>query len=308
MLQTGGVLQNTMIQFHGESEKPPLLRPIIKTSERTDMVIQIHVKDGIRPFEEWLALMEISSLSGKKIDQLPKNRIIETKSRRNNIVQLCLSKLVFSDYIINEKSEKIPTLQHQREVGQNGKYNRKRNLRFGVHDLHEYKAKFWPQFVRSAINIECPISTNCLVLDPMMGSGTTAVEALSLNHRVVGFDINPLSCLITEAKIALDSMNRNDMDNLFQELKKLDTSISVNLEEVYESQVLKYLRLWFNEEDLEELVALRHQIEALPVKARTVGLAILSDIINPISHQKESEQRPKTVSYTHLTLPTICSV
>ena len=291
--QTGGEQQNTMIQFHGESEKPPLLRPITKTWERRDMAIQIHVKDGIQPFEEKLALMEISSLSGKKIDQLPKNRIIETTSRRKNFVQLCLSKLVFSDYIVNEKSEKIPTIQHQREVGENGKYNRKRNLRFGVHDLHEYKAKFWPQFVRSAINIECPISANCLVLDPMMGSGTTAVEALSLNHRVVGFDINPLSCLITEAKIALNSMNRNGMNNLFQELKKLDIPISINLEEVYETKVLKYLRLWFNEEDLEDLVALRYQIEALPVKTRTVGLAILSDIINPISYQKESEQRPK---------------
>src|SRR5215217_4684636 len=39
-----------------------------------------------------------------------------------------------------------------------------------------------------------------LVLDPFAGSGTTLVEAQRLLRRSVGIDLNPISCLISEAK------------------------------------------------------------------------------------------------------------
>lgn len=39
-----------------------------------------------------------------------------------------------------------------------------------------------------------------VVLDPFMGSATTLVEAQRLGRRSVGIDINPISCLIAQAK------------------------------------------------------------------------------------------------------------
>jgi hypothetical protein len=39
-----------------------------------------------------------------------------------------------------------------------------------------------------------------VVLDPFVGGGTTAVEALATGRRFVGFDLNPLAILLTRAK------------------------------------------------------------------------------------------------------------
>lgn len=39
-----------------------------------------------------------------------------------------------------------------------------------------------------------------VVLDPFLGSGTTAVEAQRLGRTAIGFDLNPISCLISKAK------------------------------------------------------------------------------------------------------------
>ena len=39
-----------------------------------------------------------------------------------------------------------------------------------------------------------------LVLDPFLGSGTTAIEAQRLGRTAIGFDLNPISCLISKAK------------------------------------------------------------------------------------------------------------
>jgi DNA methylase len=39
-----------------------------------------------------------------------------------------------------------------------------------------------------------------IVLDPFLGSGTTAVEAQRLGRRSIGIDINPISCMISSAK------------------------------------------------------------------------------------------------------------
>ena len=41
-----------------------------------------------------------------------------------------------------------------------------------------------------------------LVLDPMVGSGTTLVEAVRLRRRAVGCDIDPLARMIAGAKLA----------------------------------------------------------------------------------------------------------
>jgi len=67
-----------------------------------------------------------------------------------------------------------------------------------THGLYHYPAQFPPDFVRSVIHaLSAP---HDLVLDPFMGGGSTAVEALAAGRRFMGFDINPLSLLVTEAK------------------------------------------------------------------------------------------------------------
>lgn len=73
-----------------------------------------------------------------------------------------------------------------------------------AHDVHYYKAKFFPRMARSMLNI-CARRLDGethQVVDNFCGSGTTLLEAASLGMPAVGLDLDPLSVLIARAKLA----------------------------------------------------------------------------------------------------------
>ncbi len=67
-----------------------------------------------------------------------------------------------------------------------------------THNLYRYPARFSPEFVRACLSEFT--TTGDVVLDPFVGGGTTAIEALVAGRRFVGFDLNPLAILLTRAK------------------------------------------------------------------------------------------------------------
>ena len=69
---------------------------------------------------------------------------------------------------------------------------------YASHDVHAFAAKFPPQLPRAFMRgLTVP---GDFVLDPMMGSGTTIVEALLAGRHGVGLDIDPLALRISQAK------------------------------------------------------------------------------------------------------------
>ncbi|MBS6651642.1 hypothetical protein [Alistipes putredinis] len=81
-----------------------------------------------------------------------------------------------------------------------------------VHSFHKYKAKFFPRFVRSLIvsnlNLDADKLTIC---DPYVGSGTTLVESSLLGYKSFGYDIDPLSCFISEVKFRAIDVKIDDL-------------------------------------------------------------------------------------------------
>lgn len=71
------------------------------------------------------------------------------------------------------------------------------------HDIHYYKAKFFPRLVRSTLNIcrQRLGDESHRVIDCFSGSGTTMLEAAILGMESIGIDIDPLSVLIAQNKI-----------------------------------------------------------------------------------------------------------
>ena len=67
-----------------------------------------------------------------------------------------------------------------------------------THGLYRYPARFSPELVRAAI-LEFTAPGDW-VADPFVGGGTTAVEALATGRRILAYDLNPLSTLLTSAK------------------------------------------------------------------------------------------------------------
>jgi DNA modification methylase len=69
-------------------------------------------------------------------------------------------------------------------------------------DLHFHPGRFVPQI--PAALVASLTERGELVLDPYCGAGTTLVEAQRLGRRVIGIDLNPVSCLVSRAKTLAD--------------------------------------------------------------------------------------------------------
>jgi DNA methylase len=67
------------------------------------------------------------------------------------------------------------------------------------HDLHIYKAKFFPRMVRALLNTF--VGDGVFVVDPFCGSGTALLEASLLGLDSRGVDIDPICELIARTKV-----------------------------------------------------------------------------------------------------------
>ena len=83
---------------------------------------------------------------------------------------------------------------------QGGKFNRTRSVnQYLTHWIYPYRGKFHPQMVRALLNI-VGARQGSRVLDPYVGSGTTALEASLLGINCIGMDLSPLCTLLTRVK------------------------------------------------------------------------------------------------------------
>jgi DNA modification methylase len=99
----------------------------------------------------------------------------------------------------------------------NGKYtdyfriiqkNRTRSVnQYLTHWIYPYKGKFHPQMIRALLNT-IGLREGDTVLDPFIGSGTTALEAQLLGIDCIGIDISPL-CIL-QSKVKTESIEALD--------------------------------------------------------------------------------------------------
>ena len=71
---------------------------------------------------------------------------------------------------------------------------------YATHGLFPYRGKFHPQMVKGILNA-MHMHPGERVLDPMMGSGTTLIEAVLMGINAVGFDVSPFCRFMTAAKL-----------------------------------------------------------------------------------------------------------
>lgn len=176
---------------------------------------------------------------------------------------------------------------------------RRRTLRYGSHGIHEYRGKFFPQLVRSLLNI-AGANTETVVLDPMCGSGTTLVEASILGCNSFGLDMNPLSVLMSQAKteilaiapsVVLNEYKRLELDVLTV-ARKGNLSHQLVWFDHLPSRDQEYLSLWFAPEVLTQLDPIMTRIQQVePSACRKLFLIALSNILRGVSWQKDDDLR-----------------
>ncbi len=76
--------------------------------------------------------------------------------------------------------------------------NHETNTLYATHGLQSYAAKCPPQLVRYGLRYYSKPGET--VLDPMVGSGTTLIEARLTGRHSIGYDIDPLAQLIASVK------------------------------------------------------------------------------------------------------------
>lgn len=260
-------------------------------------VSQCKMKQYIQPFERQLAAMEFSSLCDTDIS----DDMVQSVPNEVSL-QMLKDRLAYWDCI--ETNEVIPTKQalleatYYSELTANNELiiNRLPNtriLRYGTHDLHEYRGKFFPQLVKSLINI-AHIPEGSTVIDPFCGSGTTNVEAAAMDMNSIGIDLNPLSVKIARAKINLLNITPSE---LFKETELLisglhDNKCEVPLSSIWDKQELVYLLRWFDENALKEIAYILYCIRKHPNCVLVDFWEVcVSNIIRAISWQKEADLR-----------------
>jgi DNA modification methylase len=140
------------------------------------------------------------------------------------------------------------------------------NTLYATHGLHAFAAKCPPQLAKFAITeYSSPGDT---VLDPMAGSGTTLVEASLLGQNVIGFDIDPLACLIARVKSRC-----LDDQKIEEAYKALSQRISESMNDVHSSDYKRYIPsqfpnidYWFSPEVKKNLAILCSLINTTPME------------------------------------------
>lgn len=166
----------------------------------------------------------------------------------------------------------------------------RRSREYLGHGIHKYKAKFFPRFVRSLINICHPESTGT-ILDPFCGSGTTVLEAGLLGLDGIGNDIDPLSCLISHAKVNFPLLSIDVLNEIAEVLattrvvaqRSLFTDFVAISKETY--RIPEFLRIKLDPEVVAEVETdvtnLASSISMLPDKqVREFGRIVLSHAIS----------------------------
>jgi DNA modification methylase len=155
----------------------------------------------------------------------------------------------------------------------------------GIHLLHWYPATFVAAIPGSMVPLLTEVGET--VLDPFCGSGASGIEAVRLGRRFIGFDVNPVAVLITQAKLLMIAPSelvvlRRKVQNIQQEL--FFGSMSTSSWTKHPNA--KELARWYHPETLEQLFTIQNIIEHLKnSRLKIVGRCVFSSILKAVSSQ-----------------------
>jgi len=136
---------------------------------------------------------------------------------------------------------------------------------YASHNFHSFPAKFPPQL--PAMFIEHLTEVGDMVLDPMVGSGTTVLEAALAGRRGLGFDIDPLAVMISRVKATplrrslVTKAGGEVLERAQRLLRTRREALISSLNSRWDSNTRAFVDYWFADNVQIELAALLDAIE-----------------------------------------------
>jgi len=272
------------------------------------------IKPYIQPFERKLALREIQQLTGTQALQHADDENCFTINSDID-PDILLERLAYwesvkdGDLSWTKQSKREATIALSRNMMHYSELSsvlpfknqvpipNKRCLRYGPHDIHEYRGKFFPQLVRALLNLS-GLPTGSFVLDPMCGSGTTLVEANLAGYNAIGVDLNPLSAFIATTKCEI---LRTTPLSIFGSYTRIQSTLqdsgfhqnsALNYFQTLPNDDQHYIESWFSPEVLSDLDKIATLLNDMPQSVcKDLFWLCLSDILRPVSYQKTEDLR-----------------
>jgi DNA modification methylase len=275
--------------------------------------LMCRMKPYIQPFERTLALAELTAVAGARpvavdTSDEPVRFSLPSIVKADKLVRHlaywevieadrpCFTTQVLRERTVNVVRNGVPTKDIPRLLKDDIILPNRRCLRYGTHGIHEYRGKFFPQLVRSLINIS-DVPKHGIVADPMCGSGTTDVEAVLGEYQALGLDMNPLSVLMARTKCALLSVEPELLNSSYEAIrdKLIRSSGKRNSKCAYFSSLhnrdQEYLSAWFSAQVLQDLDEVARAIQQSDERLRDFFRLCLSNIIRSVSWQKDDDLR-----------------
>lgn len=170
--------------------------------------------------------------------------------------------------------------------------NTKSLSQYGNRLYNRYPARSIFLVPRATLNSKIKETEKINVLDPFMGSGTTAVEASLINSVIYGTEMDPFARLIAEVSLFRFSEEEIiEIKNVFLKIKENWFKHSIN-KKFYPK--LKNIEYWFDEQNFDELLRLKSFIyESITNEKHLKFFKVtFADCIKPSSKMERQSTKP----------------
>lgn len=129
---------------------------------------------------------------------------------------------------------------------------REQNSGYASHHFYSFPAKFPPQLPHKFI--QALTLPGDVVLDPMMGSGTTVLEAFLTGRQGLGLDIDPLALMLTKTKVTplksnlVAQISMAVVQNAAYAVRKDKASLEGSLQKRWDAKTRAFVDYWFARE------------------------------------------------------------
>lgn len=160
------------------------------------------------------------------------------------------------------------------------------NKQQSIHKWIKYREGFSSELVQTLIE-EFELTSNDLILDPFLGSGTTALTAKTLGINSVGIDILPVSHIAIKAKSYLFDYNLDELEKAYKEIKE-----STPHKVLKEMNYLKITEGAFPENTANDLLFYTdwNENSDFSIETKTLIKLILTSILEEVSYTRKDGQ------------------